>query len=68
MGMTVIELADMLRTEADAYKWVEEMRWPDGVAVCPHCDHRGATFIVPTNGKSRATRTGTQSQRRVWRW
>jgi transposase-like protein len=67
MGMTVLQLADRLRDESDAYKFVEELRWPDGVAVCPHCDNPGATYIEPTNGKSRATRTGTQSQRRVWR-
>ena len=65
--MTVIQLADRLRDESDAYLFVEELRWPDGVAVCPHCDHRGATYIEPLNGKSRKTRTGTQSQRRVWR-
>lgn len=67
MGMTVIQLADRLRTEADAYRYVEELRWPDGIAVCPHCGNGGATYIEPRNGKSRATRTGTQSQRRVWR-
>src|SRR5438105_5032118 len=67
MGMTMIQLADRLRTEADAYKFLEELCWPDGIAVCPHCDNHGATYIEPTNGKSRATRTGTQSQRRVWR-
>ena len=67
MGMTVIQLADRLRSEADAYLFMEELRWPDGIAVCPHCDNRGATYIEPTNGKSRATRTGSQSQRRVWR-
>lgn len=67
MGMTVLQLADRLRDEAEAYKFVEELRWPDGVAVCPHCGNEGATFIEPTNGKSRATRTGAQSQRRVWR-
>jgi len=67
MGMTVIELADRLRSEADAYEFVEELRWPNGVAVCPHCGNEGASYIEPTNGKSRATRTGTQSQRRVWR-
>lgn len=63
----MIELADRLRSEAYAYRFLEELRWPDGTAVCPHCDHQGATYIEPTNGKSRATRTGAQSQRRVWR-
>lgn len=66
MGMTVLQLADQLRTEADAYRMLETMRWPNG-PVCPHCDHQGATFIEPSNGKSRATRTGKQTERRVWR-
>ena len=63
--MTVLQLADRLRDEADAYRWMEELRWPDG-AVCPHCDSRHASYLEPRNGKSRATRTGKQSQRRVW--
>ncbi len=65
--MTVIQLADRLRDEADAYAYLEELRWPNGVAVCPHCGNEGATYIEPTNGKDRATRTGARSQRRVWR-
>jgi hypothetical protein len=51
---------------ADAYKFVEELRWPDGIAVCPHCDHRGATYIEPTNGEPRHP-DGRSLERRVWR-
>src|SRR4051812_40686455 len=66
MGYSVIALADRLRTEADAYLFVEQLRW-HGVPVSPHCDHEGATYIEPLNGISRKTRTGAASQRRVWR-
>lgn len=60
-------LADKLQTEADAYLFLEELRWgKGGPPVCPHCDHEGANFIRPANGSSRRTRTGTESQRRVW--
>jgi transposase-like protein len=66
MGWTVLQLADRLRDEADAYEFLEELRWGDGLPVCPHCNGEGATYLNPENGKSRATRTGAQSQRRVW--
>ncbi|HAM01606.1 MAG TPA: hypothetical protein DCQ30_05180 [Acidimicrobiaceae bacterium] len=29
-------LADRLRTEADAWEFLEQLRWPNGVA-CPKC-------------------------------
>lgn len=61
----MMAIADV-QTEADAYKYVEALRWPDG-PVCPHC---GATdrcsFLNPANGVSRKTRTGAETQRRVW--
>ena len=66
MGYTVVQIADRLRTEADAWAFIEELRWPDG-PVCSHCGNVGATFIQPTNGISRKTRTGAETQRRVWR-
>ncbi len=60
-------LADQLRTEADAYLFLEELRW-NGRPVCPHCGSvRKAYFLKPRNGASRKTRTGSESQRRVWK-
>ncbi len=67
MGLTVLQLADRLRSEADAYRFMEEWHWKGGDPVCPHCDNVGASFIQPTNGTSRKTRTGAISERRVWR-
>ena len=67
MGYTVLQLADRLRSEADAYRFLEELRWGDGDPVCPHCDSLGASYIAPSNGVSRKTRTGAMSERRVWR-
>lgn len=67
MGMTVLQIADRLRTEADAYLYMEELRWGDGDPVCPHCGNLGASFIQPRDGTSRKTRTGNMSERRVWR-
>jgi transposase-like protein len=66
MGMTVLQLADKLRDDADAYKFLEELRW-DGAPVCPHCEATEPYFLTPKNGQTRSTRTGSESQRRVWK-
>jgi transposase-like protein len=66
MALTVLQLADRLRDEADAYKFLEEMRW-NGEPVCPHCATERPYFLNPENRLSRRTRTGSESQRRVWK-
>jgi transposase-like protein len=68
MGLSIPQLATKLQTEADAYKFLEALRWPDGEQVCPHCGTVDKHyFLKPSNGSSRKTRTGTPSQRRVWK-
>lgn len=65
--LTLATIADELRTEADAYAFLERLRW-NGRPVCPHCGSvRTPYFLTPKNGTSRKTRTGTPSQRRVWK-
>jgi transposase-like protein len=67
MSLSIPKLADRLRTEADAYKFLEELRWGDE-QVCPHCGSiRQHYFLRPSNGASRKTRTGSTSERRVWK-
>jgi transposase-like protein len=67
MSINVLDLADRLRTEADAYEYLEELRWA-GQPLCPHCGSvREHYFLTPTNGVSRKTRTGSASERRVWK-
>jgi transposase-like protein len=67
MALNVLTLADRLRTEADAYLFLEELRWGDR-PVCPHCGSiRTPYFLRPKEGSSRRTRTGSASQRRVWK-
>ncbi|MGC2190897.1 MAG: IS1595 family transposase [Candidatus Dormiibacterota bacterium] len=67
MELTVISIAERIPTEADAYKFLEELRWGSGQPTCPHCacidDHY---FLTAKGGAARKTRTGTMSQRRVW--
>lgn len=60
-------IASQVTSEAEAYVYLEQLRWADGV-VCPHCGGTGHCFYLsPDNGVSRKTRTGTTSQRRVWK-
>ena len=58
--------ARKIANEGGAYAYLERLRGPDG-PMCPHCNHKKVCFLKPSNGVSRATRTGTQSQRRVWK-
>jgi transposase-like protein len=67
MALSITDLADQLRTEADAYEYLEELRW-QGRPWCPHCAAREPYFLAPKDGsESRRTRTGSRSERRVWK-
>ena len=63
-------LAARIATEADAYKLLEELRWPGGQPdSCPQC---GAGerfyFLAPKDGgETRKTRTGADTARRLWK-
>jgi transposase-like protein len=68
MALSIPQLATKLQTEADAYKFLEDLRWPTGEPVCPHCGSVARHyFLTPQNGTARKTRTGSMSQRRVWK-
>jgi len=65
---SIPKLAASVNTEADAYKLLEELRWGGAPTVCPKCGTAGKFyFLTPENGTSRKTRTGSASQRRVWK-
>jgi transposase-like protein len=65
--LPIISLGSQIATEADAYKYLEEVRWGDE-AACPHCGViSGHYFLTPKNGISRKTSSGKQSQRRMWK-
>ena len=66
MKLTFTEIRKRVESESDAYYLLEQLRWGEGV-ICPHCGNTKAYFLNPANGKSRATRTGATSQRRVWK-
>lgn len=64
---SIPSIAIQLDSEAAAYKMLEELRWGQGV-VCPHCGSLSEHyFLTPANGTTRKTRTGSQSERRVWK-
>jgi transposase-like protein len=63
----MMTLAKTIKTEADAYRYMESLRWPDG-PVCPHCKSAEPHyFLKPREGKARKTRTGKPTERRVWK-
>lgn len=59
-----------ITSEAEAYKLLEELIWTDGAPdACPHCAAADRFYyLAPKDGtEARKTRTGTASQRRVWK-
>jgi transposase-like protein len=63
----MLRLVERIPDEAAAYEYLEGLRW-DGKPECPHCGNDDRCyFLNPANGKSRQTRTGAASQRRVWK-
>jgi hypothetical protein len=63
----ILRIAERIPDEAAAYEYLEELRW-GGSPVCPHCGNEGRCyFLNPQNGKSRKTRTGAATQRRLWK-
>ena len=53
----ISQLAKHFSDEAEAWKLVERIRWPEG-PICPHCGTIGrAYFLAPKDGP-RKTRTG----------
>lgn len=64
---SIRKLADLIPTEGDAYRMLEELRWGGDPTACPKCGGIGrCSFIKPANGVNRKTRTGSKSERRVW--
>lgn len=65
--MSIPSLAARIPDEPSAYQFLEELRWGD-TPVCAHCGSERVTFLEPKTGTgTRATRTGSQSPRRVWK-
>ena len=66
MPLSIPQLADRIRTEGEAYEYLEQLRWGDQ-PVCPHCGSvRQPYFLKPRNGGRKTTR-GKVSERRLWK-
>lgn len=65
MRTTVSTLAQRLTSEAAAWEYLEGLRWPNG-PICPTCNGSDVYLIVPKNGVSRRTVSGSMSERRTW--
>ena len=60
-------LRKRITSEAAAYEYMEQLRWPDG-PVCPHCGSVAKHyFLTPKAAEGRSTRRGKVSERRVWK-
>jgi transposase-like protein len=66
MQTTIASLSREISTEADAYSFLENLRW-HGEARCPKCDSTDVHYIAPGNGVSATSAGGSQSERRVWK-
>lgn len=59
-------IAKQYSDEESAYKFLESVRWENGV-VCPHCESVNQSQLIETrDGELRATRKGNKTYRRVW--
>lgn len=59
-------IAKCFSDDAEAYKALEAIRWPNG-PICPHCGTvNEAVYLEPKNG-GRKTNKGKVSPRRVWK-
>ena len=68
--LSIGKLANKITTEADAYLLLESLRWENGQPEgCPQCGAVGRCYyLAPKDGSTgRKTRTGSNSQRRVWK-
>jgi transposase-like protein len=69
--LSIPALMNRLQSEADAYKLLEDLRWENGNPdYCPLCGVADGKFyfLQPQDGTTgRKTRTGSNSQRRVWK-
>ena len=59
-------IAKHFSDEAEAYKLIESIRWPNG-PICPHCGTVGHAYLLEPRAGARTTRKGTVSHRRLWK-
>ncbi len=68
--ISIPALSKKIRNEHDAYLFMERLRWgtENENLRCPHCGNERAYYLKPRDGSdARKTRTGSVSERRVWK-
>jgi transposase-like protein len=68
MELNLATLPKYLSNEAAAWELLENLRWPEGQVVCPHCGVIDPKhyFIAAKSGE-RKTKAGTVTYRRLWK-
>ncbi len=59
--LSLSTLAKQFSDEEATHELVEELRWPEGRVVCPHCGVIGRAYCLRSEDGARATRTGKVS-------
>jgi transposase-like protein len=62
-SINIASLAAHYSDEKAAWKFMEELRWPNG-PICPHCGVVDNAHLI--NTKERRTRSGSRTHRREW--
>ena len=60
--INLTSLAQHFSDEAEAWKLIESIRWPE-CPVCPHCGNADKAYFMG----NRKTKAGKVSPRRVWK-
>ena len=58
-----LEIAS-IQTEADAYRYMEALRWPDG-PVCPHCGNAEKHYYLKPRNEAEGAQGSRQDTHRV---
>lgn len=64
--LNLSQIAKRFSDEAEAWKHIEALRWPDG-PVCPHCGVVDHAYLLEPKSGARTSRKGTVSARRLWK-
>jgi transposase-like protein len=68
--MNIREINIKFSTEEECLKYVEQMRWPDGIVTCPKCESADVKKYDRPTEQKRKTRSETRSKdkfnRRQW--
>ena len=63
--MNLIDVTRQFPTDEECLKYIEQMRWPNGVVRCPTCGCDRISRITRTNIVKRGEKAGEASHFRV---